>query len=139
MANAITAQGTTIAIGNGDSPLTYTAIGEVVSFAGLDGSASEVDITNLSSSAKEVLMGLQDFGNFTIELSFDANDAGQLLLRSAKASATIQDFRVTLSDTNTITFQGYVLSYTVSGSVDAKVDTSVAIRVSGAATFTASA
>jgi hypothetical protein len=135
MVSAIETQGFTFKIGNGDSPLTYTTVGSVVSFSGLDGEAAEIDVTHLQSTAKEYLMGLQDFGNWSLEVNYLPADAGQDLLRAAKASRAIQDFQATLSDGTLITFQGFVKSNPVSGGVDAKVDGSFSIRISGNVTI----
>ena len=135
MSNAIETQGTVFKIGNGDSPLTYTVISEVVSFSGFDGSAAEIDTTHLGSTAKEYLMGLQDFGNLTLESNYLPADAGQVKLRTAKASREVQDFKIEFSDSSTATFQAYVLSASISGGVDAKVDTSFNLRITGNVTF----
>lgn len=136
MANAIETQGFTFGVSvTGTSPITYTAVGEVTSFNGFDGAAAEIDVTHLQSAAKEFLMGLQDFGNFTIECNYLPADTGQDLLRSAKASRDLHYFRATFSDASTATFSGYVLSAPVSGGVDAKVDGSFQIRITGDVTF----
>ncbi|MBF0358860.1 MAG: hypothetical protein HQL70_09650 [Magnetococcales bacterium] len=131
MSDAIETQGMLFSIGNKDTPLTYTEIKEVISFSGFDGSASEIDTTNLQSTAKEFLMGLQDHGNFGMECNYLSADPGQVLLRAAKASRVIQDFKITWSDATTTTFQGYALSASRSGGVDSKVDTSFSIRITG--------
>ena len=39
------------------SPNAYAEIGQVISISGPDGSASEIDVTNLASSAKEFVIG----------------------------------------------------------------------------------
>lgn len=135
MATALESQSSKLEIGNGDSPLTYTQIGGLVSFSAFDGQASEIDITDLDSVAKEFIMGLQDFGSFTGETNYLPSDAGQTAMRAAKAARTIQDFKFTDSASNTATFQGYVLSNPFTGSVDAKIDGSFAIRITGDVTF----
>lgn len=135
MANAIETQGFTFEIGNGDSPLTYTAVGEISNFSGFDGQAAEIDVTHLQSTAKEFLMGLQDFGSFSLDANYLPSDAGQVLMRAGKTSRAVQDFRATFSDSSTATFQGFVLSATTSGGVDSKVDTSFSIRITGVVTF----
>ena len=137
MANAIVSQGFKFEIGNGNSPLTYTEVGEIVSFTGFDGQASETDVTHLTSTAKEFLMGLQDFGTLSLECNHLQADAGQVLMRSAKASGLVQDFKCTFSDTKTAIFKGYVLSNPLSGGVDAKVGGSFNIRITGAVVFSA--
>ena len=135
MANAIVTQGFTFEIGNGDSPLTYTEVGEITNFSLFDGTASEIDVTHLQSTAKEFLMGLQDFGTGSLDCNHLPADAGQVLMRAAKVSGEIQDFQVTFSDASTANFQGFVQSNPLTGGVDAKVDGSFAIRISGDVTF----
>src|SRR3954453_7443165 len=110
MSNALETQGFKFEIGNGNSPLTYTEVKEVVSFNGFDGKASEIDITHLQSTAKEFLMGLRDFANFNLEVNYLSGDTGQDAMRAAQASRDIQDFKITFSDSNNATFQGYVMS-----------------------------
>jgi len=136
MADAIETQGLLFKIGaSGESPGALTEIKEVVSFSGFDGSAAEIDTTNLQSTAKEFLMGLQDFGNFTVEVNHLPTDAGQVEARAAKASRVQKAFEVTFSDASTATFEGFVLSNPLSGGVDAKVDGSFVIRITGNVTF----
>lgn len=138
MANAIETQGFLFQIaGNpGTSPSGYVSVGEITSFNFFDGSAAEIDVTHLQSTAKEWIMGLQDFGTGTLECNHLPDDAGQDLMRAAKSSRDIQDFKMTLSDGTFYTFRGYVLSNPLSGGVDAKVDGSFQIRISGNVTET---
>ena len=56
--NALESQGMTIARGDGASPESFTTIPEVRAISGPDGSANQIDTTDLSSSAKEFRMGL---------------------------------------------------------------------------------
>jgi|SRR3990172_2298203 len=136
MSSALETQGFTLGISaSGTSPITYTNILEITSFSGFDGAAAEIDVTHLSSTAKEFIMGLQDFGQFTIETSYLPADTGQDLLRTAKGNRDLHYFKATFSDASTATFTGYVLSAPVSGGVDAKVDGSFVIRISGDVTF----
>lgn len=135
MSDAIETQGFTFEIAHNDSPLTYTAVSEVTNFSGFDGQAAEIDTTHLQSTAKEYLMGLQDFGNFQIDVNYLPGDSGQDLMRAAKASRAVKNFRITFSDNSTATFQGYVSSAPISGGVDSKVDGSFNIRITGDVTF----
>jgi hypothetical protein len=135
MANAIETQGFTLEIGNLDSPLTYTAVSEITNFTLFDGQGAEIDVTHLQSTAKEFLMGLQDFGTAQFDCNYLPSDAGQTAMRAAKASRVIQDFRATFSDNTQATFQGFVLSNPITGGVDSKVDGSFAVRISGSVTF----
>ena len=131
MSDAIETQGFLVEIGNGDSPLTYTEVKEVKTFTAFDGSAAEIDVTNLQSTSKEFRMGLQDNGNFNMDLNYLPTDPGQVLVRGAKASRAIQDIKLTFSDSSVATFQGFVTTAPRSGGVDAIVDTSFTIRISG--------
>lgn len=136
MANAIETQGFTLGISaTGTSPITYTDIGEITNFTGFDGKAAEIDVTHLASTAKEWLMGLQDFGTFKIDVNYLPANAGQDLLRTAKGNRDLHYFKAIFSDASYATWAGYVLSAPVSGGVDSKVDGSFEIRISGDVTF----
>lgn len=135
---AISAQGSTFAIDTAVSGgPTYTAIANVKSFSGFDGSASEIDVTNLSSSAKEYRIGLEDNGQFTIELDRDFSDAGQTALLAARDSQASKSFKLLLSNGENAIFTGFVKKFSVAGGVDAVVKGSVDIRISGAVTWAA--
>ena len=137
MANAIVSQGFVFEIGNGNSPMAYTKVGEIVSFTGFDGQAGEIDVTHLTSTAKEFLMDLPDFGTLSLECNHVQADAGQVLMRSARASQLVQDFKCTFSNDKTATFKGYVLSNPLSGGQGAKVGGSFNIRITGSVVFSA--
>lgn len=136
MSDAIVSQGFTLSIGDvGESPGVLTGISEIVNFSGFDGQAAEIDTTHLESTAKEVLMGLQDFGSFQVDVNHLSADAGQTEARAAKASGGIKTFHAIFSNGETASWDGYVLSNPRSGGVDAKVDASFVIRISGSVTF----
>lgn len=136
MSGAIETQGFVFGVSaTNTSPITYTTIREIVTFSGFDGSAAEIDVTSLESTAKEFLMGLQDWGTFQIDVNYLPADSGQDLLRTAKSNRDIHYFKATFSDTSYATFAGYVLSAPVKGGVDSKVDGSFSIKISGDVTF----
>lgn len=136
MSNAIKSQGFTLEIGDvGDSPAALTEISEVTNFQLFDGQANEIDTTHLQSTAKERLMGLQDFGSGSFDLNFLSADAGQVEARAAKASQTKKLFLITFSNGYTASFQGYVSSAPISGGVDGKVEHSITVLVDGDVTF----
>lgn len=129
---AISAQGASISI-------DATDIENVVSFTGFDGEANELDTTNLASVAKERILGLQDFGSFSMEIhpDFSAGATGQNALRAAQAAGTTHAFIVTLPDTTTMAFQGLVKNATsTTGGVDAVLGGSVSLAVDGDVTIT---
>ena len=129
---AIESQGVTISYSVG-SPSTFAAVANVTSFSGPGGSASVIDVTNLSSLAKEKLMGLPDEGQFTLDINLDPDDASHVALRNARASRTRTEFKLTLTDATpaTATFYGYVLGFAVSGAVDQQVKASLTIEIDG--------
>lgn len=136
MPDAIKSQGFTLEIGDaGDSPAALTAIRGITGFNGFDGQAAEIDVTTMDSTAKEFLMGLQDFGTFGIDVNHLPDDPGQVEARAAKAAQSLKEFLATFSDGSTASFQAYVMSNPVSGGVDAKVEGSFAFRISGNVVF----
>lgn len=122
-------QGATLSIA--DSGGTPVDIQCIISFSGMDGEASEIDITCLTSEAKEFRQGLQDFGNFSIDLFRDPNDPGQIELDLAKAAQATREFVLTLASGDVATFDGFVKSLTTSGSVDNVVTGTASIRITG--------
>jgi hypothetical protein len=131
-ANAIPAQGTVLKIGSG-SPLAYKAIAEINSFNGPGGSAQVIDVTDLSSSAKEKRMGLHDNGQLSFECNFIPGDTEHEGLMTAKAAGTLTAFQLVFADTGNTTwsFNAYVLSVAISAAVDGVVKASVTLEISG--------
>lgn len=129
---AIESQGITIQVSTG-SPTSFSNIMNVTGFGGPGGSASVIDVTNLSSTAKEKLMGLPDEGQFTLDINLDPDDASHTTLRANRAARTRTEFKVNFTDSTpaTATFWGYVLGFQVSGAVDQQVKASVTIEIDG--------
>lgn len=127
---AIIAQGITIAR---MGITAFETIPNVVSFQGPGGQAQVIDVTNLSSTAKEKRMGLRDEGSLSLSLHFDPDNAVHDGLRSDRANRTRQQFRITFTDTipTVWTFYGYVTQFSVQGGVDAVVEASVTIEIDG--------
>lgn len=117
------------------TPASYTEVKEITGWNGPDGVASTIDTTHLQSTWKEFLMGLPDRGNVSFDMNFVATDPGQLACQAAQAARTLKGFRLTYSDDKTLTFDGVVLSFQTSGGVDGKVDASMSLKISGAATL----
>lgn len=124
---AITATGTA-------TPQVFTNVANMKDFSGFDGSASEIDVTNMDSLAKEFRLGLTDPGQFTINIDYDNTNAGHVALRAKQVSGILSNFKLTLPNTNVITFTGFVKKFSLAGGVDAVAKTAVDIRISGAIT-----
>ena len=116
------------------TPVTFTNIANIKDFSGFDGSASELEVTNLDSVAKEFKLGLTDPGAFSINIDYDSANAGHVALRAKQVSGLLSNFRLTLPNATVITFTGFVKKFSLAGGVDAVAKTSVDIRISGAIT-----
>jgi hypothetical protein len=117
------------------TPVTWTTIGEVTDFSGPDGSASEIDVSHLTSTSKEFIMGLPDEGSLSLSVNWDTSDSGQDACATARAARTEEDFKITYSDASTATFTGYVTGMSSSGGVDGKVSGSISIRITDSITW----
>lgn len=126
--------GKTITASGTATPVTFTNVANVKTFTGFDGAASEIDVTNLDSVAKEFRLGLVDSGQFTFEIDYDSANAGHIALRAKQVSGVLSNFKLTLPNATVITFTGYVKKFSLGGGVDAVAKTSVDIRISGAVT-----
>ena len=133
---AIKAQGSTLEIDATTPGTADVAVGGIKSFSGFDGEASEIDTTDLDSTAKEFLLGLVDNGSINIEFFPDFSDSGQDDLRANAIAGTSATFQLTLPDGSTADFSGYVKNaHSLSGSVDSAVEGSCSIKISGAVTW----
>lgn len=135
MSNALKSQGTVIKRGNGASPEVFTAIAEVNNISGPSSSASVIDVTHLSSTAKEKRVGLIDNGQVTLECNLIPSDGPQDGLRDDLTNGTLRNFRVELTDSpqTVASFAAFVTAYAVGGlQVDSKVTLSVTLDISGA-------
>lgn len=120
------------------TPQTMTNIGECRAIGpGFDGEASEIDTTHLGSSAKEYLLGLQDFGNYALQVFMPSpNDTGQTRLRALKAQAAAAAFLITLASGQSAAFMALVKSFAVDSiEPDGTVRASINLRVTGEPSF----
>jgi hypothetical protein len=116
------------------TPASYTAIGQVIDFDGPGGSASVIDTTHLTSTAKEKLIGLADEGQFTFSLNAAFDNTGQSAFRTSRTARTRKHYKVTYSDATVQSFYGYAMAFSTSGGVDDKVNASATIEIDGAVT-----
>lgn len=124
---AIDAQGTTFTINS-------QTVGGVISFSGFDGEAADIDVTTLASTAKEYRQGLQDFGNFSLEVNRDPDDAGQAQALTQKAAQTTSTCVLSFTDVATLnvaTFTAYVKSVSLSGGVDDVARGTINMKITG--------
>lgn len=123
---------TTYASGGTATPKTFTSVGGVNAYSGFDGQASEIDVTDMDSVAKEFRLGLQDFGNVNVNLkAVLPADAGQLAIRAAKTAGSLLVYRIKNSDGQTIACQGYAKKFTEDSGVDKVRSGQITLRLTG--------
>lgn len=136
-APAILSQGTTVQIDDvgGSTP---TTIAGVKSLSGIgSGTAAEIDVTTLASTAREFRMGLQDFGSFTMEFNWNPDDTGQAEMYAAMDSQTAKKIIITVPATNpSVTLEVwtgtcYITRMEFSVGVDQVLNGSATFRVTG--------
>lgn len=132
---ALESQGVELYIDEGASP--FTLVGELVSFSGPDGQASVIDVTNLSSTARQKLMGVSDEGQISLELNLDPGNSGQDALRSQRDARTANNYSLNLNDASgtILTFSAFCLQFALSGGVDEKLSLSCTLEIDGAVTW----
>lgn len=117
------------------NPKTWTAVNNVKDYSGFDGTASELDKTNMQSGAMEYAAGLQDFGQFSVNVDVDDTDAGQIALRTAKTAASTKAFKLRLPNGKLRAFKGFVKKFSEQGGVNQIVKGSADIRITGVVNF----
>jgi hypothetical protein len=134
--NALEAQGVLLQIGSGVGP-TYASIQEIKTFSGPNGSATVIDVTDLSSSAKEKRLGLPDEGQLSFTINYIPKNTQHALLRTNRDARTLTPFKMIFTDgspKSTWTFNAYIQGFAVSGAVDGVVEANVTLEISGAIT-----
>lgn len=127
-----------IAVSSSDSPSVFTNISNVTTINESGAQRSEIDVTNLDSTAMEYAPGLVDFGSMTFEVNWDPLEATHVTLDSIFLSGAVRDWRITESPRvtpptgETTYFKGYVSALTKTRAVNQVVKASVTIRVTGA-------
>lgn len=127
---AISSYSSTFTTGGG------TIIGEIqsISFSGV--SAAEIDVTNLTSTAKAYVLGTMDGG--TVDITCFTTNAAPTLPTSGATSPTsfVVRFGAAANGVN-VTFSAFVVSTALEASVDGAVQTTYSLRISGAVTVAA--
>lgn len=132
-------QGVVLKRGDGGSPTeVFTAIGELTAISGVGGgSASEIDVTSLASTAKEFILGLKDEGEVSLSLNLDTADTMQTGLRTDRDNNVARNFEMDLTDSGptTISFTAFVKSYNLGVATDTQITLEVTLRLTGPATW----
>jgi hypothetical protein len=113
----------------------YLGVSNWRTFNGLDGQASEIDVTNLSSVAKEIRLGLVDFGQLQLECDHNLADAGQARVQTQYMAGALTPFILSLPNGNTASFNAFVRKFSLQGGVDQVVKRQIDLRISGPVTW----
>ncbi len=124
-------------------------IGEIVSIDGPSGSVNVIDITNLGSTAREKLVGIQDEGQVSMEvltnLTTGSTGINQWKLRDLRQSGRLSFFDIrftdqsvgTISEPSAYFFEGFVTNYVNAVALDDAVKTAITLEISSQAHFIA--
>lgn len=131
--SAIQSQGTVVRYAATGSPPSWSTIPEVRSIGGPDGSANLIDVTDLSSTGKEYLVGLKDEGAVQLGILYIPTNAHHGALRDAWSSRTLLQFQIIFADTGTtiLEFNGYVQNFALSLGVDEPVTATITLKITG--------
>lgn len=134
----LASQGTTLTITvSGGSPINVAGFTD---FSGLgSGTATIIDASDLSSSAKQKMIGLPDEGNAKIMLNYVEGDAGQAAMEAARAARALAHFIITLTSGTKYAYDGYVQTFDKSVAVDKLVTISASTEITGSVTKTPAA
>jgi hypothetical protein len=127
-------------IGDGAGSETFTTIAELTNVKGPSEKAAQLDATSFDSDAMEFIAGLSDNGEVTFDVNFVGSNAQQQQLRTDLRAGNKRNFKIIVNDhpttPTTINFAAIVTQAPeLSGSVNAVLKGSGALKVSGQATW----
>ena len=130
---ALLSQGMTIGVGDAASPEVFATITEVNSIDGPSGTAPEIDVTDLSSTAREFVLGLEDEGEISLDLNYIPTNTQHSQLRTDKNDGTQRNYQIEFTDSpaSKWTFAAIVKSLSINNAVDDKLKGSVTLRLTG--------
>lgn len=132
------ADGTTFSRSNQDSPLTYTAIGQITSMTPVGQTRSLIDVTNLLSSAREYKKAIKDGQEINLTIQYDPDDTGHAALRTDMNAETARSYRITFTDSpaQTVTFDALVTNWSITNVViDSVLTLEVTLKPTGDLVF----
>ena len=133
-----TADGTVFARSNADSPETFTAIAQVTQIGTVGQNRGLIDVSNLTSTAREYKKALKDGQEINLVIQYDPDDTGHAALRTDMTAETSRNYRVTFTDSpsQTVTFAALVTNWTIDNIViDNVLTLNVTLKPSGDLVF----
>lgn len=137
MSGELKTQGTKLYRGTSTgSPEVFAEVINITDFSGPSPSRPEIDTTNLSSTAKEYLLGLKDHG--TIQFSGNlapGNTVHQTIMEDDLDANTARNWKVTFAGGESAVFAAFVQGFPLQGSKDGIVTYSLTLRITGEITW----
>ena len=139
MAQKIVSQGAFFEVADPlSSPDTFVRVGNFRGASGIrSGTRTEIDMTDLDSTAKEYALGLKDSGSMQINVLYDPLDPGQIILENLLNATGFNEFRLHVPNPGaspsfrTLEFDGFVQTFPFEVAVDAGLPGTVTVRVTG--------
>lgn len=142
MSQKLKSQTSFIEVADLQTPAEWVRVGGVRGINNLrSGTAAEIDVSDLASTAKEFVLGLADNGSMDLDLLYDPEDPGQIVLETLRESSASNGFRVGVPNAlgsgsptgfTLFSFSGFVATFPFSAAVDAALTGTVSIRLTGA-------
>lgn len=109
----------------------FHAIGDVKQGDGPGGDSSEIDVTHSKSTAKEYLLGLQDFGEVSLTANELWGDDGHEAIYAAAKSREAVKCLIFYPNGGARIFDAYMKPPRPSGGVDGAYELAITLRVTG--------
>lgn len=134
MTQAKLGAGSQLKLGAGSGPVVYTTIAEVLQIGSIGSTTSEVDVTNLDSTAKEYIGGLPDGGSVEFKVNFLRGNTQQHALRDGVGDTKL--FELAWSDTSGAAFSMVILGFTRDETTpEGQMTATIQGRITGAITW----
>ena len=134
MANAISTYQCQLMLGSGSTTVTYSKLIDIKNFPDLGSDPEMIDVTTLSDSFRQYILGIQDTG----VLGFDYNyTSANWTTVSAACDGTTKKFAIWFGSTGTegkFEFEGEASQYVSGGGVNEAVTGHISIALSSAIT-----
>ncbi|HEU4376280.1 MAG TPA: phage tail tube protein [Telluria sp.] len=115
-----------------DDGTTWLEVSQNTDIPDVAQEASDLDATNLQSTAKEYIAGLKDSQSVTLTGQRVVLSVGQNALRDNAGAVTAFKFRNTYSDGSILSYSATIKKFGVTGGTDAVMMFTATIRPSGA-------
>lgn len=134
-------KGVELQVGDGASPESFSKIASIVSINGPDGTRTEIDTTDLSSTAMEFEAGLKDEGSISFDAIWDEKETTHGDLQTEWENGDTKNYKIVVPDgspNSELEFAAFVSQLQRQYNVNDVVRASCALRISGALTVTTS-